>query len=90
MFQRLVHEWKDLHEPRVVAEKVKRFYHFWAINRHKMTTITPSLHMEDYSPEDNRFDLRPFCYPSFWSSWSFKKIDQAVEELERRKGKASA
>ncbi|KAF1347440.1 NAD synthetase 1 [Lizonia empirigonia] len=85
MFQRLVHEWKDLHEPRVVADKVKRFYHYWAINRHKMTTITPSLHMEDYSPDDNRFDLRPFCYPSFWSSWSFKKIDEAVEKLEQSK-----
>ena len=25
-----------------------------------MTTLTPSYHAENYSPDDNRFDLRPF------------------------------
>jgi NAD+ synthase (glutamine-hydrolysing) len=54
MFQRLVHDWSiDREEspgddaprytPAQVAEKVKRFYHFYAINRHKMTTLTPAL-----------------------------------------------
>ncbi|OAL53871.1 putative glutamine-dependent NAD(+) synthetase [Pyrenochaeta sp. DS3sAY3a] len=90
-FQRLVHEWKDEFTPREVADKVKRFFHYWAINRHKMTTMTPSLHMEDYSPDDNRFDLRPFCYPPFYQSWSFKKIDEAVEKFEKaQRDKASA
>lgn len=84
MFQRLVHEWKDVCTPRETAVKVKHFYHSWAINRHKMTTMTPSLHMEDYSPDDNRFDLRPFCYPPFYQSWSFKRIDEVVEILERK------
>ncbi len=41
--------------PRTVAEKVARFYHYHYINRHKMTILTPSVHMEAYSPEDNRF-----------------------------------
>lgn len=86
-FQRLVHEWKDDYTPREVADKVKRFFHYWAINRHKMTTMTPSLHMEDYSPDDNRFDLRPFCYPPFYQSWSFKKIDEVVEKLEGKEKK---
>eukprot|EP00179_Madagascaria_erythrocladioides_P029989 CAMPEP_0198331912 /NCGR_PEP_ID=MMETSP1450-20131203/17916_1 /TAXON_ID=753684 ORGANISM="Madagascaria erythrocladiodes, Strain CCMP3234" /NCGR_SAMPLE_ID=MMETSP1450 /ASSEMBLY_ACC=CAM_ASM_001115 /LENGTH=30 /DNA_ID= /DNA_START= /DNA_END= /DNA_ORIENTATION= len=27
-----------------------------------MTTLTPSYHAENYSPEDNRFDLRQFLY----------------------------
>jgi NAD+ synthase (glutamine-hydrolysing) len=45
-----------------VAVKVKRFFKFYAINRHKMTTVTPSYHAENYSPDDNRFDLRPFLY----------------------------
>ena len=44
----------------VVAQKVKDFYFYHAINRHKMTTLTPAYHAEDYSPDDNRFDLRPF------------------------------
>merc|ERR1712194_347784 len=50
-----------------VAQKVKDFYFFNAINRHKMTTLTPSYHAENYSPEDNRFDLRPFLYPASFS-----------------------
>jgi NAD+ synthase (glutamine-hydrolysing) len=83
MFQRLLHEWKNEYTPREVADKVKRFHHFYAINRHKMTTMTPAYHAEGYSPDDNRFDLRPFLYPPFFGSWSFKKIDEVVERLER-------
>ena len=41
-----------------IAHKVKHFFRRYAINRHKMTTITPSYHAENYSPDDNRFDLR--------------------------------
>jgi NAD+ synthase (glutamine-hydrolysing) len=58
-----------------------------AINRHKMTTLTPALHCNDYSPDDNRFDLRPFLYPPFWKSWSFKKIDEELDQIERMKKK---
>jgi NAD+ synthase (glutamine-hydrolysing) len=73
------------HDANWIISKVKRFYHYWAINRHKMTVMTPSLHMEDYSPDDNRFDLRPFCYFPFYKSWSFKRIDAMVEGLEGKK-----
>ncbi len=45
-----------------VAEKVKKFFFYYSINRHKMTTLTPSYHAEDYSPEDNRHDLRQVLY----------------------------
>ena len=77
MFQRLVHDWSidrerkpdddaPYYTPAQVAEKVKKFYHFYAINRkllplisrsagfadgetgHKMTTLTPALHCNDY------------------------------------------
>ncbi|KAF1997363.1 glutamine-dependent NAD(+) synthetase with GAT domain-containing protein [Amniculicola lignicola CBS 123094] len=84
MFQRLLHEWKDQYSPAEVAVKVKRFHHFYAINRHKMTTMTPAYHAEGYSPDDNRFDLRPFLYPPFFESWSFKKIDELVQKLEAK------
>jgi hypothetical protein len=67
----------------ICREKVKRFFHAYAINRHKMTTLTPALHCNDYSPDDNRFDLRPFLYPSFLNSWSFKKIDEELEKIEK-------
>ncbi|KAK7994172.1 aminotransferase class-III [Apiospora arundinis] len=81
-FQRLCHDWSESYSPAEVADIVKRFYHFYAINRHKATTLTPSLHAQPYSTDDNRFDMRPFLYPSFWQSWSFKRIDADVEKMK--------
>ena len=46
-----------------------------------MTTLTPSYHAEVYSPDDNRFDHRPFLYNARWS-WQFNAIDNAVDALE--------
>ena len=80
MFEKLVQEWDHL-SPTQVAEKVKLFFKYYSINRHKMTTLTPSYHAEPYSPEDNRFDLRQFLYNTRWS-WQFKKIDKLCEELQ--------
>lgn len=79
MFMKLVHEWHHL-PPAVVAQKVKDFFHYYAINRHKMTTLTPSYHAEAYSPDDNRHDLRPFLYPRW--QLQFREIDKAVKQLE--------
>ena len=67
MFHKLVHEWDHL-TPAQVAEKVKRFFFYYSINRHKMTVLTPAYHAEAYSPEDNRFDLRQFLYNSKWTT----------------------
>ena len=61
----------------IVAQKVKDFYFFHACNRHKMTTLTPSYHAEDYSPDDNRFDLRPFLQNVRFEA-QFAAIDAAV------------
>ena len=36
-----------------------------------MTVVTPSYHAESYSPDDNRFDHRPFLYNAGWH-WQFK------------------
>jgi len=55
---------------------------YYGINRHKMTTLTPSYHAEQYSPDDNRYDLRPFLYPSL--DWAYRKIERAVAALEAR------
>ena len=82
MFEKLVYEWGHL-SPTIVAEKVKRFFFYYSVNRHKMTTMTPSYHAELYSPEDNRFDLRQFLYNVRWS-WQFRKIDQLVKKLENK------
>ncbi|QDS67499.1 hypothetical protein FKW77_001435 [Venturia effusa] len=69
--------------PREIAQKTKFFFHYYAINRHKMTTITPSMHANDYSPDDNRFDMRPFLYPPSYQSWSYKKIDEYLELVDK-------
>ena len=82
MFEKLVREWDHL-PPREVAEKVKHFFRCYAINRHKMTTLTPSYHAESYSPDDNRFDLRQFLYNTRWT-WQFRRIDACVKKLEAR------
>jgi len=80
MFTKLVNEWGHLLSPTKIAEKVKLFFFEYARNRHKMTTLTPSYHAESYSPDDNRFDLRPFLYPSRFP-WQFRKIDELAEVL---------
>lgn len=85
MFEKLIYEWDHL-PPQLVAEKVKRFFYYYSVNRHKMTVLTPAYHAESYSPDDNRFDLRQFLYNVRWS-WQFRKIDQAVERLERERGR---
>uniref|UniRef100_F1RY91 Glutamine-dependent NAD(+) synthetase n=2 Tax=Sus scrofa TaxID=9823 RepID=F1RY91_PIG len=78
MFCRLLVLWKDTCSPRQVADKVKRFFSKYSANRHKMTTLTPAYHAESYSPDDNRFDLRPFLYNTRWP-WQFRCIENQVK-----------
>ncbi|KAG0453761.1 hypothetical protein HPP92_025065 [Vanilla planifolia] len=81
MFQNLCHKWYGRCNPSEVAEKVKHFFKYYSINRHKMTVLTPSYHAESYSPEDNRFDLRQFLYNARWP-YQFRKIDELVKEMD--------
>ncbi|KAJ2769964.1 glutamine-dependent NAD(+) synthetase, partial [Coemansia nantahalensis] len=83
MFAQLLHRWPAL-SPGQVAEKVKRFFFYYAINRHKMTTVTPAYHAETYSPDDNRFDLRQFLYNAAWS-WQFRAIDAMAQRLDQQR-----
>ena len=87
MFERLVRLWADL-EPAEVAEKVKHFFRHYAINRHKATVLPPAYHAEDYSPEDNRFDLRQFLYRVGWQ-WQFRRIDERVAAIEQARAEAA-
>ncbi|KAJ1655688.1 glutamine-dependent NAD(+) synthetase [Dispira simplex] len=81
MFNKLLCEWTPRLSPSEVASKVKSFFFYYSINRHKMTTLTPAYHAESYSPDDNRFDLRPFLYNVRWT-WQFKAIDSIVDTSE--------
>ncbi|KAM4848482.1 glutamine-dependent NAD(+) synthetase isoform X3 [Urocitellus parryii] len=83
MFCKLLNMWRDTCTPRQVADKVKRFFSRYSMNRHKMTTLTPAYHAENYSPDDNRFDLRPFLYNTRWP-WQFRCIEDQVLQLEKR------
>mmetsp|Transcript_18237 Transcript_18237/g.45194 ORF Transcript_18237/g.45194 Transcript_18237/m.45194 type:complete len:726 (+) Transcript_18237:85-2262(+) len=80
MYRKLLVTWNHL-SPSQVAEKVKRFFFYYGINRHKMCTLTPSYHAEGYSPDDNRFDLRQFLYNSKWPR-QFRVIDEMVQRQE--------
>ncbi|GAA6035581.1 hypothetical protein JCM8097_004912 [Rhodosporidiobolus ruineniae] len=77
-------EWGSRLTP--IAEKVKKFFFYYAINRHKMTTLTPSYHAEAYSPDDNRYDLRPFLYPAKFQ-WQFRAIDERAKAMPDRSKK---
>lgn len=82
MFLKLCHEWAPM-PPAEVARKVKHFFRYYAINRHKLTVLPPAYHAESYSPDDNRYDLRPFLYNTAWP-WQFHRIDMLVADMEAR------
>lgn len=81
MFVKLLPMWTPRLTPEAIAAKVKLFWFEYARNRHKMTTLTPSYHAESYSPDDNRFDLRPFLYPVHFG-YQFRKIYALLEQLK--------
>ena len=83
MFECLCSKWKHL-KPSDIAIKVKRFFRFYSINRHKTTTLTPAYHCEAYGTDDNRFDHRPFLYNSDWR-YQFEEIDKLVKLYEEVK-----
>lgn len=83
MFEHLLVDWagkRDL-SAREIAVKVKAFFRFYAINRHKSTVLTPSYHCENYGTDDNRFDLRQFLYDTTWEH-QFGEIDRIVALME--------
>ncbi|XXQ37110.1 Glutamine-dependent NAD(+) synthetase [Plasmodiophora brassicae] len=82
MYHKLRHLWQHL-QPEMVAERVKSFFYYYSVNRHKMTTLTPSLHAEKYSPDDNRYDHRQFLYNTKWTA-QFRAVDAAASQDARR------
>ena len=89
MFEHLMVKWSNKKStetnealtPREIASKVKRFFRYYSINRHKMTVLTPSYHAEEYGNDDNRYDLRQFLYDTTWQH-QFAQIDATVERVE--------
>ena len=85
MFERLLLKWKGKHTPEVIATKVKRFFKYYAINRHKSTVLTPSYHAEDYGTQNDVFDMRPFLYDVSWK-YQFSLIDKKVAAFKNAPG----
>lgn len=83
MYRQLLGLWRDKYSAAVIADHVKKFFRFYAINRHKTTVLTPSYHAESYSPDDNRYDHRQFLYNVRWP-WQFRKIDELAASLGDR------
>ena len=81
VFSSLAPRWQDKYTPKETAEKIKHFFRAYSINRHKATVLTPSYHAENYSPDDNRFDLRPFLYNTEWEL-QFRLIDKIAVSLQ--------
>lgn len=79
MYEKLVDLWGRRISIREVANKVKFFFRMYGINRHKLSVLTPSYFAVDYSPDDNRFDMRQLLYNVKWL-WQFKSIDEDVDE----------
>ncbi|KAI6657638.1 Glutamine-dependent NAD(+) synthetase [Oopsacas minuta] len=88
VFTNLVPRWQHKYTPKETADKVKHFFRAYSINRHKATVLTPSYHAENYSPEDNRFDLRPFLYNTDWEH-QFDLIDRIANSLQSHYNKSS-
>jgi len=81
---------KILPTPMLIFHVVKVFFGNYYMHRNKMTILTPSVHGTSYSPDDNRFDQRPFIYPSFWNSntttilekIALKKQEEYIETIK--------
>jgi len=67
---------KQAIEPKMV---IQRIYSRYFINRNKTTIIPPSVHLLP-SPDDNRYDLRPFLSPPFakWNPVTKKNDGESV------------
>ena len=74
------HSYKNIDE---LALKIKRFFTFYAINRHKATILPPSFHFDQEGCDDNRLDMRPFIYATNWS-YQFEIIDQRVKYMKQQ------
>lgn len=84
MYNKLLHVWMSKRQLTAteIASKVKKFFYYYSVNRHKMTTLTPSYHAEHYSPDDNRYDLRQFLYNTKWTR-QFQTIDKLAKQDEK-------
>jgi len=55
-------------EPKNKLEKTCNFNNNYRINRHKSIVLPPNIHLISTTINDNKYNMRPFLYPYFYSS----------------------
>lgn len=70
--------------PTILYEKINTFFKHYGKTRSKMPILTPSIHATNYSPDDNRFDQRPFLYPFFPDTYQMEQVKALAKEMEKR------
>ena len=58
-------------------------------NRHKVTVLTPGVHLTDMSCDDNRFDLRPFLYDARGDGGRLEYQGEVIDGSVRKRLKLS-
>jgi len=77
-----VRKYREFISPLSVYNKVFIFFKQYAMNRHKMNILTNAIHLTSYSPDDNRFDHRPFLLNPFWTE-QMKAIESLAKSMEK-------
>ena len=79
MFEYLyeLEEYKDIKK---LGVQLKKFFKYYGMNRHKMTTVTPSFHYNPEGCDDNRYDMRPILYSTDWS-YQFEVLDERIKDI---------
>lgn len=76
-------------DPREIRNKVDIFYKRYMRNRHKVTVLTPGVHLTDMSCDDNRFDLRPFLYDARGDGGRLEYQGEVIDGSVRKRLKLS-
>jgi hypothetical protein len=69
--------------PTVLAKLIERFFDWYNKNRSKMTILTPGIHATSYSPDDNRYDQRPYLLPYFPASDQMAVVNAVATKMEK-------
>jgi NAD+ synthase (glutamine-hydrolysing) len=76
-----VKKYREVVSPINVYNKIAMFFKQYSTHRHKMNILTNGIHLTNYSPDDNRFDHRPFVTDIFWTK-QMEEIKKIAENME--------
>ena len=71
-----------------INEKITLFNYRYRFHRHKAVILPPSVHLLSQTPDDNRYNLRPFLYPPFSNSWQPNNPDKQSLEKNMMDGES--